>query len=255
MKKEPSKGWLEFRGKAGARLKTLRASAQAALAKGAGTLAGKTAQKFALDKKTAGRLLGEGLLTRNPLLTAALGISCALAAGSRLKSAVLMGVCTLAVLLCSALMISLTREVFPKAFRHMAQLIIIAAFTAAAVQLATLVCPVETEQLGVYLPLIAVSSLLLVRSASVQSRQDPGYALVDALGAGMGYALALVLLGAVRELLGAGSLWDVKLLGGAVHPALLIAAPCGGFLTLGFLTALAQYLRTRLGRKKEGEAA
>ena len=252
MKKEPSKGWLDFRDKAGEQLKGAGARAAGGLSAGAKRSGAWVKDSFRVEKGDAAWLLTEGLFFQNPLLVLTLGVTCALASSAELKSAVAMGGCTLLVLLCSALVISLTRNILPAPVRRVGGLAIVAAFTTAVGMVFQVLAPNRAAELGIYLPLIAVNTLLLTRAAAFDAENKPGRALVDALGAGVGYALALALLGLVREALGSGSVWGVSLFGGELHPAVLLAAPCGGFLVLGALTALVQWLKNR-NRKGEKE--
>lgn len=254
MKKEPSKGWLEFRARAGEWLRAAGRQLRRLLAAVGRRIWAWLKASFRLERGRALAVLRDGLLARNPLLVLTLGATCALAATADLKSAVTMGCCTLCVLLCSELLVSLLRHVIPEKARRVCALMIVGAFTTAAGMLLRLTAPLRAEDLGLYLLLIAVNCMVLSRAAGFACENTPGYALLDALSNGLGYGLALAVLGAVREVLGSGSLWGVSLFGAQFHPALLIAAPCGGFLTLGLLTALAQWIRNLSRRKGGGEA-
>lgn len=253
-KKEPSQGWLKFRAKAGAGMKSAGKKLGALLAALFKRMGRSLAANFRMEKGKALGVLRDGLFVRNPLLVLVLGVTCALLASTNLKNAVVMGVCTLAVLFCSAFVISVTRKVLPEPVRKVTNLLVIGAFTTVAWMLVRLLFPQNAEELGIYLPLVAVNSVLLTRAEHFAAQNTPGYALLDALSTGVGYGVALALLGAVRELLGAGTLWGVPLFGTQFHPALLVAAPCGGFLVLGILTAAAQWLGS-FGRKKGGDEA
>lgn len=272
MKKEPSKGWLEFRAKAGARLKQFGAWAWAVLKKvgaalkkfaiAVGRLLAAGAKRawawlkanFSLEPRAALEVVKNGLLAKNPLLVLTLGVTCALAATETLQDAVVMGCCTLAVLLCSELLTSLLRNVMPPIAQAVCGLTITAAAVTAAGLVLRTVVPGETQRLGIYLPLLAVNCAVLSRVNGFAGSHTPGYALLDALSNGLGYALALAALGAVRELLGAGTIWGRNVFGEGFHPVLLIAAPCGGFLVMGLLIAFAQWIRDLVGRKGGGEA-
>lgn len=265
MKKEPSKGWLEFRAKAGAALKKAGAAIWAALKRfgaAAGRLLAAGARRvwawlkanFSLEPRSAWGVVRDGVFAKNPLLVLTLGVTCALAATADLKSAVVMGCATLVVLLCTELLVSLLRNVIPAAGRRICALCITAAAVTAAGLVLQMVVGAQAEALGVYLPLLAVNCAVLSRVDGFAACHTPGYALLDALSGGLGYGLALAALGAVRELLGAGTLWGRPIFGAGFYPVLLLAAPCGGFLLLGILTAAAQWLRGLAGRKGGGEA-
>lgn len=265
MKKEPSKGWLEFRAKAGAALKKAGTAVWRALKRfgsAAGRLIAAGARRswawlkanFGLEPRAAWEVVRNGLFTGNPLLVLSLGVTCALAATADLKDAVVMGCATLAVLLVTELLVSLLRNVIPAAGRRICALCITAAAVTAAGMVLRMTAGVRTEALGIYLPLLAVNCAVLSRVDGFAACHTPGYALLDALSGGLGYGLALAALGALRELLGAGTLWGRPIFGAGFNPVLLLAAPCGGFLLLGVLTAAAQWVRDLAGRKGGGEA-
>ena len=98
--------------------------------------------------------------------------------------------------------------------------------------------PALDQSLGLYIPLIVVNCIILARAESFASKNGPMESAVDGIGMGLGFTLGLTILGAVRELLGAGSIFGLSIFGASYQPALLFILPPGAFLTLGFLMAL-----------------
>ncbi len=98
--------------------------------------------------------------------------------------------------------------------------------------------PSLDSALGLYIPLIVVNCIILARAESFASKNGPTASAVDGIGMGLGFTMALTIIGAIRELLGAGSIFGVSLFGASYQPALLFILPPGAFLTLGFLMAL-----------------
>ena len=98
-------------------------------------------------------------------------------------------------------------------------------------------------------PLIVVNCIILARAEAFASKHTPGYAAMDGLAMGLGFTASLSILGVVRELLGSGTLWGVSVLGEGFQPMLLVVAPCGGFIVLGCVIAVAQWARSLAERR------
>lgn len=210
---------------------------------------------FVLPLPEAGRIALDGVLRQNPLLVLLLGICPALGAATCAQNGLGLGVATAAVLLCSSLVISLLRQVVPGQIRILSSLVIIAAFTTAADLLLQAFFPDLSAALGIYVPLMAVSCFILGRTETFACRHKPGAALLDGLFMGLGYTLALTLLGAVREILGTGALWGKSVPVLSQYPVGLALAPCGGFILLGVLAALVQWVRSWFSPRKGGSKA
>jgi len=99
-----------------------------------------------------------------------------------------------------------------------------------------------SESLGLFIPLIVVNCIILARAESFASKNEPIASALDGLASGLGFTLALTVISAIRELVGNGTLLGFNVMGNAYSPALLIILPAGGFLVLGFLIALVQYI-------------
>lgn len=200
---------------------------------------------FSVSRSDVRQTARDGLLRRNPLFVLLLGLCPALFVTTCLQNAVATGVATTAVLICTGLTCSLLRAAIPAPLRVAVRLVSAAAFTGAADLLMQAFFPELSQALGIYVPLIAVSGVIMSRSETFGYL--PGKAFLDGLFAGLGFTAALVILGGARELLGSGSLWGHALPFISVHPLRLLLTPCGGLLSLGFLTALVQHISRRKG--------
>lgn len=178
-----------------------------------------------------------GLWSNNAIFRLVLGMCPTLAVTTSAKNGLGMGLATTFVLLCSNVAISAIRRIIPGKVRIPAFIVVIATFVT-VVQLAMEAYAFELYQaLGIFIPLIVVNCLILGRAEAFASRQPILVSIADGAGMGLGFTLALVSLGAVREMLGAGQLFGLPLLGSGFHPMLLMILPPGAFLALGFLLA------------------
>ena len=198
----------------------------------------------------------EGLLTKNPVLVQLLGMCSTLAITTNLFNGLGMGICVTMILICSNVIISALRKVIPGQIRIAAYIVIIAGFVTMVDLLLQAFLPTLSESLGVFIPLIVVNCIILGRAEAFASKHGVVASALDGLFQGLGYTIALVVMSIIRELLGNGTFGGGLLCGGEgirvipeVFPAGLMVMPVGGFLTLGFLIAGAQWLMKRLERK------
>ncbi|WP_305041686.1 electron transport complex subunit RsxE [Geoalkalibacter sp.] len=179
----------------------------------------------------------KGLWRDNPVFKLLLGLCPVLAVTTSAENGLGMGLATTFVLLCSNIVVSLLRKVIPSKVRIPSFIVIIASFVT-VVQLTMEAYLYDLHKaLGIFIPLIVVNCLILGRAEAFASKQPLRGALIDGLGMGLGFTLALFVLGGVREIFGAGTLLGVSLFGGAYQPFLLMILPPGAFITLGFLLA------------------
>ncbi|WP_305046500.1 electron transport complex subunit RsxE [Geoalkalibacter sp.] len=179
----------------------------------------------------------KGLWRDNPVFKLLLGLCPVLAVTTSAENGLGMGLATTFVLLCSNIVVSLLRKVIPSKVRIPSFIVIIASFVT-VVQLTMEAYLYDLHKaLGIFIPLIVVNCLILGRAEAFASKQPLRGALTDGLGMGLGFTLALFVLGAVREIFGAGTLLGYSLFGGAYPPFLLMILPPGAFITLGFLLA------------------
>lgn len=200
---------------------------------------------FLVGGSEAKRVALNGLLYQNPTFVLLLGMCPTLAVTTSLQNGIGMGLSTAAVLACSNLVISLLRKVIPSQIRIASYIVIIATFVTAVDLLLQAFIPSLSDALGLYIPLIVVNCIILGRAEAFASKHVPGSSFLDGLFMGLGFTGALAILGAIREILGAGTIWGVAIPGISANPVGLIQSACGGFLTLGFVVALVQWLRSR----------
>ena len=185
-----------------------------------------------------GKIFKNGIIDENPTFVQVIGMCPTLAVTSSAINGIGMGLSTAVVLACSNLAISLLRKVIPDKIRIPAFVVVIATFVTVVQLLLKAYLPALDKSLGLYIPLIVVNCIILARAEAYASKNGPIESAVDGISMGLGFTLALTILGAVRELLGAGSIFGLSIFGASYQPALLFILPPGAFLTLGFLMAL-----------------
>lgn len=185
-----------------------------------------------------GRIFAKGILFDNPVIVQMLGMCPVLAVTNTAKNGLGMGLATTAVLLGSNTVISLLKKFIPSKIRIPAFIVIIATFVTIVGMVLNAYIPALYASLGIFIPLIVVNCLILARAESFASKNSALGSIVDGLGMGLGFTLALVVLGVVREAIGYGSIFDVSLFGESFLPATIMAMPPGAFLALGLLLAL-----------------
>jgi len=194
-----------------------------------------------------GKQLKEGLLTQNPVLVQLLGMCSTLAITTTISNGIGMGVSVTIILTLSNIFISLLRKIIPEQVRIAAYIVVIAGFVTMVDLLLQAFFPDIAESLGVFIPLIVVNCIILARAESFASKNTPAAAAVDGICQGLGYTLVLLVMSAIRELLGTGALNGVQIFP-AEYAAGMLALPVGGFLTLGVLIALMQWAQSKGGK-------
>ncbi len=203
--------------------------------------------------------LRSGLLDSNPVLVQLLGLCPTLATTTSVTNAVGMGLAATAVLVCSNLFISLLRKFIPKQVRIAAYIVIISGFVTSVELLMKAFFPALDRALGLFIPLIVVNCIILARAEAFASKNGPAASVVDGLSMGLGFTAALILIAAVREIIGAGSFCGIPLFGESFKPAIIFILPPGAFLTLGFILAAVQKIshsredKRRLSENDPGE--
>jgi Na+-translocating ferredoxin:NAD+ oxidoreductase subunit E len=195
----------------------------------------------------------KGLWRENPVLIALLGLCPAMAVTNTLMNALVMGAASTFVLVGSSVLVSLLRHAIPKAVRISTFIIIIATFVTIVDFTLAALMPAAHKQLGAFIPLIVCNCLILGRQEAFASRNGVRLAIADAVGMSAGFTLALVMIGAVREILGFGTLLGVSLLGPNFEPWAIMILPPGGFLSLGALLMLFSWM-TEKRRQREATA-
>ena len=191
-----------------------------------------------------GKQLKEGLLTQNPVLVQLLGMCSTLAITTTISNGVGMGLSVTIILTLSNIFISLLRKIIPEQVRIACYIVVIAGFVTMVDLLLQAYFEDIADSLGVFIPLIVVNCIILARAESFASKNKPVAAAIDGICQGIGYTLVLLVMSAIRELLGSGALAGYQIFP-AEYSASLIAQPVGGFLTLGFLIALMQWAQRK----------
>jgi electron transport complex protein RnfE len=175
-----------------------------------------------------------GIWKENPVLIQMLGLCPALAVTNTVENALWMGIATFFVLTGSSLMVSLIKKLIPGEVRIPLFILIIATFVTVADMALEAIVPVVYKQLGAFVALIVVNCMILSRQEAFASKRPIGRSLLDAVGTGVGFMIAMVMMGSVREILGQGTLMNYKVIPGNFEPWVIFILPPGGFLTLGF---------------------
>lgn len=207
--------------------------------------------------------LTKGFLIENPVLRLVLGTCPTLATTTSVVNGVGMGIAATLVLICSNVAISALRKVIPQKARIPAYIVIIASFVTVVQMLVKAFVPALNDSLGVFLPLIVVNCIILGRAEAFASKNPVLVSAVDGLGMGIGFTAALFCMGAVRELIGAGTFlagidtmlgcefkgWDISELFTAFgfKPMTLFILPAGGFFVFGMIMACANKLAQKKG--------
>lgn len=202
------------------------------------------------DKKSLGHEFTKGIIKENPVLRLVLGTCPTLATTTSLESAIGMGISAMIVLVCSNIVISALRKVIPQKVRIPCYIVIIAGFVTIVQMLVKAFLPSLDEQLGVYLPLIVVNCIILGRAEAFASKNPVLASAVDGLGMGVGFTAALFLMGAVREILGAGSFAGISIPFLSSNPMLIFILPPGGFFVFGVLMATVNRIAESRGKPR-----
>lgn len=203
------------------------------------------------DKKTASSVFLNGLLTENPTFIQLLGMCPTLAVTTSLQNGLGMGLSATAVLICSNLLISLLRKVIPDKVRIAAYIVIIAAFVTLIQMCLNAFLPDLASSLGLFIPLIVVNCIILARAEAFASKNNPLLSAVDGLGMGLGFTAALCIISAIREFLGAGTLWGIAIYGTHIQPAAIMIMAPGGFIVLGLLVGVINLILKKRGAENK----
>ncbi len=196
-------------------------------------------------------ILKDGIITKNPTFIQLLGMCPTLAVTTTVANGIGMGLSATFVLICSNFFISVLRKFIPNKIRIASYIVIIAGFVSTVEMIINAWLPELSKSLGLFIPLIVVNCIILARAEAFASKNSPLPSAVDGLASGIGFTLALTIISAIRELLGNGTILGANIIGENFSPALIIILPAGGFLVLGFLIALVQYIMSKLeGRSK-----
>ncbi len=189
----------------------------------------------------------KGISKENPVFVQALGLCPTLAVSNSVENGIGMGIAATSVLLGSNLIVSIIRKFVPSRIRLPIFIVVIATFVTIADMAMEATSPEIHKNLGIFVPLIVVNCIILARAEVFASRNSIFRSLLDALGMGVGFTLALLLIGSVREILGSGSIFGIPVLGYSYDPVLLFVLPPGAFLTIGLFMGLFKWIGGRRG--------
>ena len=176
-----------------------------------------------------------GVWRENPVLVQLLGLCPALAVTNTVANSLAMGLATFFVLVGSSTLISTFKRFVPREVRISAYILVIATFVTIADLVLNAVVPEIHRALGAFIALIVVNCMILGRQEAFASKQPVGRAILDAVGTGLGFIVALLLMGGFREILGYGSFLGFPLFGPDFQPWIVMILPAGGFFALGFI--------------------
>ncbi len=182
--------------------------------------------------------LTKGIIKENPTLVTLLGMCPTLAVTTMAINGIGMGLATTFVLIGSNIVISLIKNIVPKAVRLPAYIVVIAGFVTIIDFLLKAYIPGLHSALGIFLPLITVNCIILGRAEVFASKNNVGKSILDAIGMGLGFTLALFTMGTIREIFGSGAWMGIKIPGLSINPMLIFIMPAGGFFVLGCVIAL-----------------
>lgn len=198
----------------------------------------------------------KGIYKENPVFRLALGLCPVLAVSTSISNAIGMGAATTFVLLSSNTIISLLILFFSKILSEEGQksinkiripvfIVVIASFVTIVEMVMSAYFPALSESLGIFIPLIVVNCIILGRAEGFASKNSLIPSIMDALGMGIGFTLALIAIAAFRELLGSGQLLGLSIFGGEYKPVLLMILPPGAFLVIGLYLGILHWLDAR----------
>lgn len=197
----------------------------------------------------AGERLYNGIIKENPTFVLMLGMCPTLAVTTSAMNGLGMGLTTAVVLTMSNLIISLLRKVIPSRVRIPAFIVIIASFVTAVQLLLQAYLPSLNDALGVYIPLIVVNCIILGRAESYASKNPVLPSIFDGIGMGLGFTVGLTAIGIVRELIGAGKIFDIRVMPESYEPLTIFILAPGAFFVLAGLVALQNKVKNNMAKK------
>jgi electron transport complex protein RnfE len=192
------------------------------------------------------KYLTNGLLKENPTFVLVLGTCPTLAVTTAAINGIGMGAATTFVLVCSNLIISLLKNLIPNKVRIAAFIVVIATFVTIVDLVMKAYTPDLYKALGIFIPLIVVNCIILGRAEAFAQKTSIWPSILDGVGMGLGFTLAITLIGSVREILGNGSLFGLQLMSEHASTILIFVLPPGAFVTYGFLIAIMNRIKLKL---------
>lgn len=184
------------------------------------------------------KILKNGIIDENPVLIQLVGLCSVLAVSTTALNSLAMGAAVIAVLLGSNIVISLIRNFVPGKIRIPIFIVVIATFVSIVQMVLRAYLPDVYASLGIFIPLIVVNCLILARAESFASKNGVIPSIIDGIGQGLGFTLAITVLGIFREVLGAGTFFGIEIFGSSFEPAAVFVAAPGAFILLGIIGAV-----------------
>ena len=203
---------------------------------------------MAKKQKSLFEIFTAGFVKENPVLRLVLGTCPTLAVTTMAFNGLGMGLAATAVLICSNALISALRKIIPDKIHIPVYITIIAAFVSVVQMLVKAFVPALDSALGIFLPLIVVNCIILGRAESFAGKNKIIPSIVDGIGMGLGFTIALVCMGSIREIIGAGTWFGIQILPAAIDPMLILILSPGGFFVFGVLMACANKLAEKKGK-------
>ncbi len=206
------------------------------------------------ENKTFRGVFLNGVLNENPTFRLVLGVCPTLASTTSATNSIGMGLAATFVLVGSNIVISMLRNLIPDKVRIPAYIVVISTFVTIVQMLIQAFVPSLYEALGLFIPLIVVNCIILARAEAFAGKSSVFLSAADGFGMGLGFTGALLLIGAVRELLGNGTLFGNNILGGGFEPMLLAVMAPGGFILFGLILGIVNAITDRISARKGAKA-
>ena len=188
------------------------------------------------------KIILNGIIKENPTFVLLLGMCPTLATTTSATNGMMMGLATMLVLICSNMVISAIKNYVPDMVHIPVYIVVIASLVTILQMCLAAFLPAVNKSLGLFIPLIVVNCIILGRAESFASKNNPAASAFDGIGIGLGFTLGLTTLGICRELLGNGTIFDIRIIPEDFGMLMFILPP-GAFITLGFLIAIVNKLR------------
>ncbi len=195
-----------------------------------------------------------GIITENPTFRLVLGTCPTMAVTTSAINGLGMGAAATFVLIGSNVVISLLRNFIPDKIRIPAFIVVICTFVTMVQMLMQAFLPDLYASLGMFIPLIVVNCIILARAEAFASKNPVLPSAVDGLGMGLGFTVAITVMGAIRELLGAGTVFGLQVFGASYEPMLLLVLPAGGFLVFGLMLAAVNIITGKFEARRAARA-
>ncbi|MDO4595142.1 MAG: electron transport complex subunit E [Tissierellia bacterium] len=195
------------------------------------------------------KIFKEGIFSNNPVLIQMVGLCSVLAISSTLLNSIGMGLSVTFVLVCSNIVVSLLRNFIPNEVRIPAYIVVIASFVTIVQMVLEAYVPALYNSLGIFIPLIVVNCIILARAEGFSSKNNVISSIIDGLGQGLGYTVAISILGLIRELFGNGTLLDQRIIS-EDYTVGFMQQPASSFILLGVMIAVTAFIRQRKEQKK-----